>query len=52
MNCVNWLPISDGLVEEAAGGEASAKLYRETDEKGFRESEVIPFFLFVLLGSC
>ncbi|KAI4381807.1 hypothetical protein MLD38_007846 [Melastoma candidum] len=30
---------SDGLVEEAAGGEASAKLYRETDEKGFLESE-------------
>lgn len=32
---------SDALVEEAAGGEASAKLFRETDEQGFRESEVI-----------
>ncbi|KAI4386840.1 hypothetical protein MLD38_004738 [Melastoma candidum] len=30
---------SDGLVEEVAGGEASAKLYLETDEKGFLESE-------------
>ncbi|KAI6700876.1 hypothetical protein NL676_015200 [Syzygium grande] len=30
---------SDALVEEAAGGEASAKLFRETDEQGFRESE-------------
>ncbi|XP_031384304.1 probable inactive shikimate kinase like 1, chloroplastic isoform X2 [Punica granatum] len=30
---------SDGLVEEAAGGEASAKLFQETDEQGFRESE-------------
>ncbi|KAL3722945.1 hypothetical protein ACJRO7_035181 [Eucalyptus globulus] len=30
---------SDALVEEAAGGEASAKLLRETDEQGFRESE-------------
>ncbi|PKI60304.1 hypothetical protein CRG98_019240 [Punica granatum] len=31
---------SDGLVEEAAGGEASAKLFQETDEQGFRESEM------------
>ncbi|XP_030515181.1 probable inactive shikimate kinase like 1, chloroplastic isoform X2 [Rhodamnia argentea] len=30
---------SDALIEEAAGGEASAKLFRETDEQGFRESE-------------
>ncbi|KAF8013086.1 hypothetical protein BT93_I1072 [Corymbia citriodora subsp. variegata] len=30
---------SDALVEEAAGGEASAKLFRETDGQGFRESE-------------
>ncbi|XP_021895625.1 probable inactive shikimate kinase like 1, chloroplastic isoform X2 [Carica papaya] len=29
----------DSLVEEAAGGESDAKAYRETDEKGFRESE-------------
>lgn len=31
---------SDGLVEQAAGGEAAAKSFRDTDEKGFRDSEV------------
>ncbi|ONK58571.1 uncharacterized protein A4U43_C09F14440 [Asparagus officinalis] len=30
---------SDGLVEQAAGGEAAAKSFRDTDEKGFRDSE-------------
>ncbi|KAK4757123.1 hypothetical protein SAY87_007250 [Trapa incisa] len=30
---------SDALVEEAAGGEASAKVLQETDEQGFRDSE-------------
>lgn len=30
---------SDSLVEQAAGGESAAKL-KETDEKGFRDSEV------------
>ncbi|KAJ9132862.1 hypothetical protein P3X46_033688 [Hevea brasiliensis] len=30
---------SDSLVEEAAGGASAAKSFRETDEKGFRESE-------------
>lgn len=35
---------SDSLVEEAAGGESDAKAYRETDEKGFRESEVTFIF--------
>ncbi|CAK7328369.1 unnamed protein product [Dovyalis caffra] len=30
---------SDSLVEEAAGGESSAKSLRESDEKGFRKSE-------------
>ncbi|KAK6912934.1 Shikimate kinase/gluconokinase [Dillenia turbinata] len=30
---------SDGLVEEAAGGESAAKALKETDEKGFRDSE-------------
>ncbi|KAL3722942.1 hypothetical protein ACJRO7_035178 [Eucalyptus globulus] len=32
---------SDALVEEAAGGEASTKIFRETDEQGFREPEMI-----------
>lgn len=32
---------SDSLVEEAAGGESTVKSFRETDEQGFRESEVI-----------
>jgi hypothetical protein len=31
---------SDGLVEEAAGGESAVNSFKETDEKGFRESEV------------
>ncbi|XP_059450665.1 probable inactive shikimate kinase like 1, chloroplastic isoform X3 [Corylus avellana] len=31
--------LRDGLVEEAAGGESAAKSFKETDEKGFRESE-------------
>lgn len=31
---------SDALVEEAAGGKSNAKLLMETDEKGFRDSEV------------
>ncbi|MQL82360.1 hypothetical protein Taro_014837 [Colocasia esculenta] len=30
---------SDGLVEEAAGGESAARAFRERDESGFRESE-------------
>eukprot|EP00268_Persea_americana_P033770 TRINITY_DN33405_c0_g1_i1.p1 TRINITY_DN33405_c0_g1~~TRINITY_DN33405_c0_g1_i1.p1 ORF type:complete len:304 (+),score=55.36 TRINITY_DN33405_c0_g1_i1:42-914(+) len=30
---------SDSLVEQAAGGESAAKLFRERDEEGFRESE-------------
>nr|WGS95730.1 shikimate kinase [Crinum x powellii] len=30
---------SDSLVEQAAGGESAAKSFRETDEKGFRDSE-------------
>lgn len=30
---------SDKLIEEATGGAAAAKLFRERDEKGFRESE-------------
>ncbi|XP_062152795.1 probable inactive shikimate kinase like 1, chloroplastic [Alnus glutinosa] len=30
---------SDSLVEEAAGGESAAKSFKESDEKGFRESE-------------
>ncbi|KAK9272463.1 hypothetical protein L1049_002836 [Liquidambar formosana] len=30
---------SDILVEEAAGGESTAKSFRERDEKGFRDSE-------------
>ncbi|OAY37156.1 hypothetical protein MANES_11G079700v8 [Manihot esculenta] len=30
---------SDSLVEEAAGGASTAKSFRETDEKGFREYE-------------
>ncbi|KAL3722905.1 hypothetical protein ACJRO7_035146 [Eucalyptus globulus] len=31
----------DALVEEAGGGEASTKLFRETDEQGFCEPEMI-----------
>lgn len=31
---------SEALVEEAAGGKSNAKLLIETDEKGFRDSEV------------
>lgn len=31
---------SDKLIEEATGGSAAAKSFRERDEKGFRESEV------------
>lgn len=38
---------SDLLIEEAAGGEASAKLFRETDEQGFRESEVTICILYL-----
>nr|CAD1824360.1 unnamed protein product [Ananas comosus var. bracteatus] len=30
---------SDSLVEQACGGESSAKLFRESDENGFRDSE-------------
>lgn len=30
---------SDSLVEEAAGGESAAKSFKESDEKGFRESQ-------------
>ncbi|CAK9151132.1 unnamed protein product [Ilex paraguariensis] len=30
---------SDSLVEEAAGGKSAAKLFRETDEEGFHDSE-------------
>lgn len=37
---------SDALVSEAAGGESAAISLKESDEKGFRESEV---FLFILL---
>lgn len=31
---------SDSLVVEASGGEAAAKLYKQSDEKGFQASEV------------
>lgn len=37
---------SDSLVEEAAGGELAAKSYRESDEKGYRESEVNVLWMF------
>ena len=36
---------SDGLVEEAAGGESAAKSLKESDEKAFCESEVIAWNL-------
>lgn len=32
---------SDSLVEEAAGGKSAFKSFKDTDEQGFRESEVI-----------
>ena len=32
---------SDSLVEEAAGAKSAVKSFKETDEQGFRESEVI-----------
>lgn len=35
-----FLTSSDSLVEQACGGESSAKLFRESDENGFRDSEV------------
>ena len=40
---------SDGLVVEASGGVAAAKLYKESDENGFRASEVINSCLLVML---
>jgi hypothetical protein len=36
---------SDSLVEEAAGVESAAKSFKEREEKGFRESEVIAWTL-------
>lgn len=35
-----FCPSSDSLVEQAAGGKSAAESFRETDEKGFRDSEV------------
>lgn len=32
---------SDSLVLEAAGGESAAKAFKESDEKGYQEAEVI-----------
>lgn len=32
---------SDSLVFEAAGGESAAKAFRESDEKGYQQAEVI-----------
>jgi hypothetical protein len=43
---------SDSLVEEAFGGETAAKLAFQSDEQGYKESEVpLPsiFFLFFYL---
>lgn len=46
---------SDSLVFEAAGGESAAKAFRENDEKGHQQAEVIVLDLLgiaVLLFVC
>ncbi|ESR60240.1 hypothetical protein CICLE_v10017811mg, partial [Citrus x clementina] len=46
---------SDSLVFEAAGGESAAKAFRESDEKGYQQAEVIVLDLLgiaVLLFAC
>lgn len=40
---------SDSLVEEAAGGKSAVQSFRESDEEGFRVSEVIVLKYLVLL---
>ena len=40
---------SDALVSEAAGGESAAISLKESDEKGFWESEVCVCFFFLLI---
>jgi hypothetical protein len=43
---------SDSLVEEAFGGETAAKLAFQSDEQGYKESEVaLPSIFFILFFS-